>query len=96
MANGKGTIMCCYCKHVTWGYVFRCNFHEVDLPVKKYGSMNLLCADFEEGPSSEPHFSIAAQFSELAPHMKKGELYAFPYPSQNRPHDLEEAMSFTK
>jgi|GEM_PF-3121389 len=92
MPNGKGTIMCCYCKHVTWGPTYRCNLHDIDLPVEQYGSMNLLCLDFQEGPHLEPMIFMKSQYNELAPHMHKGKLYAFPYPSHHCAADLKEVM----
>jgi hypothetical protein len=37
---------------------------------------------------------MQAQFDELAPHMRKGYLYAFPYPSHDRASDLKKIMAF--
>ena len=94
MANGKGTIGCWYCRHVTWGPDYRCELHNANLSVKSSASLNLLCRDFEEGPQSEATFLLGSQFKELAPHMRKRVLYCFPYPSHNRAADLKELATF--
>jgi len=92
MANGKGSIMCCYCAHVTWGPDYRCELHNANLPVRSAGSLNLICRDFQKGKQSE--FSFDSQFAELEPQMRSSVLYGFPYPSHNRVADIKEIMAF--
>jgi hypothetical protein len=92
MPNGKGTIMCCYCANSTWGEQYRCNLYGVALPVKEHGADNLLCGEFTSGNACESAASLVHQLEELAPHMRKGYLYAFPYPSRDTPRDLQEIM----
>ena len=43
MANGKGSIMCCYCAHATWGPDYRCELHNANLPVRSAGPSVLRC-----------------------------------------------------
>ena len=85
--------MCCYCKHVTWGPNYRCEFHNANLPVQSAGTVNMICRDFKEGITTEI-FNFRSQYAELEPHMHNGILYGFPYPSHNRPADLKEIMKF--
>ena len=87
--------MCCDCVHVTWGTQYHCNLHGVALPVEQYGADNLLCTDFAPGDTCDSVAAILTQFDELAPHMRKGYLYAFPYPSHDRVKDLREVMLLT-
>ncbi len=87
--------MCCYCAHVTWGTKYFCNYYELALPVEKHGADNLLCGEFSPGEECESIASMQIQYDELAPHMRKGYLYAFPYPSQERAQDLKEVMELT-
>ena len=94
MANGKGSIGCWYCKHVTWGPDYRCELHNANLPVRSAGPLNLICRDFVEGDQAEATFLLGSQFAELDQHMRPGVLYGFPYPSRDRAADLKVLMEF--
>ena len=90
MANGKGTISCFYCEHYVRTTQPLCNLYNAELPLDDVGSDNPLCADFSESSESETLFGMQRQLAELSPHMQRGYLYAYPYPSHDRPRELRQ------
>ena len=90
MANGKGTIACHYCKHYAAQLAPRCELYGVPLPMDDIGIDNPICSAFTESNESSALFNMPAQLADLMPRMKRGFLYAFPYPSHTRSADLRE------
>jgi hypothetical protein len=88
MANGKGTISCFYCKHYSRDWW--CGLFSASLPADAIGTRNPICPDFAESKDSSVQFGMPGQLAELLPKMRRGFLYAFPYPSHTPAADLRE------
>jgi len=96
MANGKGTISCSYCKHYAFRPAEWCGLYGVALPSDAIGHHNPICLDFAESKESSVQFGMPRQLAELAPKMRRGYLYGFPYPSHTRAEDLHEICQLSK
>jgi hypothetical protein len=88
MSNGKGTISCFYCKHYSRDWW--CGLYGFALPADLVGTDDPICADFAESKDSSVQFGMPGQLAKLAPKMRRGFLYGFPYPSHTPAEDLRE------
>jgi hypothetical protein len=96
MANGKGTIECCYCKHFAGqqgypaghGATGHCAFHDKPLPNAEH--LNRICCHFEPNEfywrDNAFWMPPARRFGWFAQDLKPGVLYFFSY---NAPQKIE-------
>jgi len=103
MANGRGTIDCCYCRHFGGdkgypdGYrqVTQCNYHQVELPDPK--ELNRICCHFEPDDTywRDNRFWMppARRFSWFRHDFEPGVLYLFSY---NAPDKISESVVLRK
>ena len=96
MANGRGTIDCCYCRHFGGakgypdglGRAAKCNYHEMNLPEPEPSHLNRICCHFEPDDTywrDNPYWiPPARRFSWFHEDLKPGVLYFFRYNSPEK------------